>query len=232
MARTRVLIADDEEVFREGLARLLKDQPHIEVISQCGSGKEAVEKSKETRPEVILMNSHTSDLGALETITRIKEHSPEIKIAILTRPGVGPDPLRALKAGARAYLAKTISVENLVKSIDLISSGRIIISPVFSEKFLAEIAAADNADSLKTDETKSGLSEREIEIATLISQGHTNKEIAQKLFIAENTAKVHVKNMLEKLELRNRQQLVAYVILQKWVTTDETVEEGRQNGSS
>ncbi len=225
MKQIKVLIADNEEVFREGLARLLKDQPHIEVVCQCGSGKEAIEKSKETKPDVILINSQISDYDALEAVKEIVESSPEVKIAMITRPGVGPDPLRVLKAGARACLAKSISADDLVKSIGLISSGRIIISPVFAEKFLDEIASAEKADSAKAAETKSRLSKREIEIATLIAEGSTNKEIAQKLFIAESTVKVHVKNALNKLELRNRQQLAAYAVLQNWVTAATVTQE-------
>ncbi len=225
MEPIRVLLVDNEEVFREGLAKLLKDQPHIEVIYQCANGKEAIEKSKETKPDVILMSSQISDQDALEAVKEIRESSPEAKVAMICRPGEGPNPLQMLKAGARAYLAKSISAADLVKSIELISSGRIIISPVFAEKFLDEIVSAEKADNAKAIETKPSLSEREIEIARLITEGSTNREIAQKLFIAENTVKVHVKNILKKLELRNRQQLVAYAVLQNWVTTPVTTQQ-------
>ncbi len=215
----RVLLVDNEEVFLEGLSRLLKDQPHIEIVYQCSSGKEAIEKSNETKPDVILMSSQIKDLDALEAIKEIRKHSPDTKVAMITRPGEEPNPLQFLRSGARAYLAKTISAIDLVKSIDLISSGRIIIGRDFARAFLDEIASAEKVDSAKAAETKSSLSVREIEIARLITEGNTNKEIAQRLFIAENTVKVHVKNILKKLELRNRQQLVAYTVLQNWVTT-------------
>jgi DNA-binding NarL/FixJ family response regulator len=225
MEQIKVLIADNEEVFREGLARLLKDQPHIEIVCQCGGGKEAIEKSKETKPDVILMNSQISEYDALEAVKEIRKCLPEVKVAMISRPEVGPNPLHVLKAGARACLSRSISANDLVKSIELISSGRIIISPVFAEKFLDEIASAEKADDTKAAETKSSLSKREIEIATLIAEGSTNKEIAKKLFIAENTVKVHVKNILNKLDLRNRQQLAAYTVLQHWVTAAAATQE-------
>lgn len=225
MEQIKVLIADNEEVFREGLAKLLKDQPHIEVVYQCGTGKEAIEKSKEMKPDVILMNSQISDYDALEAVKEIREHLPEVNVAMIGRPGAGPNPLDILKTGARACLARSISAADLIKSIELISSGRIIISPVFAENFLSEIASAEKADDTKAAETKSSLSPREIEIATLIAEGSTNKEIAQKLFVAENTVKVHVKNILSKLELRNRQQLAAYAVLQNWVTAGAATQE-------
>lgn len=225
MEPIKVFLVDNEEVFREGLVRLLKDQSHIEIVYQCGSGKEAIEKSHETKPDIILMSSQTPDFDALEAVKEIRKHSPDVKVAIITRPGEGPNPLTILKSGAKAYLAKTISATDLVKTIDLISSGRIIIGHEFAQDFLDEIASAEKVDNEKADVTKSSLSEREIEIAMLITEGYTNKEIAQKLFIAENTVKVHVKNILKKLELRNRQQLVAYTVLQKWVTNPTTLQE-------
>jgi DNA-binding NarL/FixJ family response regulator len=220
MEAIKVLLVDNEEVFREGLARLMNDQSHIEVIYHCGSGKEAIEKGLETKPDVIMVSSQISDGDAIETVKEMQKRSPEAKIAMIARPEEGLNPLQILKAGAKAYLAKNISATDLVKSIELISSGRIIVSPVFAEKFLDEISATEKDDSSKAFDTKSSLSDREMEIVILIVEGGTNKEIAQRLFIAENTVKVHVKNILAKLELRNRQQLVAYAVLQNWVTAD------------
>jgi DNA-binding NarL/FixJ family response regulator len=228
MEPIKVLLVDNEEVFREGLVKLLKDQPHIEIVYQCSSGKEAIEKSNETKPDVVLMSSQISDFDALEAVKEIKKNSPDIRVAMITRLGEGPNPLQILKSGARGYLAKTISAADLVKTIELISSGRIIIGHEFAKSFLDEIDSAEEVDSIEAAETKSSLSEREIEIAVLITEGYTNKEIAQILFIAENTVKVHVKNILKKLELRNRQQLVAYTVLQNWMTDPSIQEEDLQ----
>lgn len=225
MAPIRILLLDNEEVFREGLAKLFKDQPHIEVVYQCASGKEAAEKSKESKPDVILISSQLSDSDILEAIDRMRKNAPEAKVAMMTRSGEGPNPVRILQSGARAYLSKSISSADLIKSIELISSGRIIISPTFAEKFLDEISSAEQMDDTKGTNTTSGLSAREMEIVKLIVEGCTNKEIAKRLFIAENTAKVHVKNILSKLELRNRQQLVAYAVVHNWANTTDTDEE-------
>jgi two-component system nitrate/nitrite response regulator NarL len=216
MKQIKVIIADNEELFREGLARLLDEQAHIELVCQCSSSIEAIEKSRETKPDVILIDSELSDFDALGTVEEINKCSPEIKVGMFTRPGGRPGPLHVLRAGARACLAKNIAADDLIKSIELISSGRIIISPLFADEFIAEIITAEKAGGGAA-ETKSGLSEREIEIATLIAGGSTNKEIAGKLVIAESTVKVHVKNILRKLDLRNRQRLAAYAVLQNWV---------------
>ncbi len=231
MEPIRVLLVDSEEVFREGLAKLLKEQPHIEVVYQCGTGKEAIEKSKEMKPDVILMDSQIAGCNAREAVEEIGKSSPGVKVAIMARPGVEAAPLGIIKAGARAYLAKGISAADLIKSVELISSGRIIISHHFAERFLDEIASLTEVKSEKGTKVESGISEREMEIVRLIVEGATNKEIAKRLFIAENTVKVHVKNILNKLELRNRQQLVAYAVLQNWVTAN-TKTEGKDSHSS
>jgi DNA-binding NarL/FixJ family response regulator len=220
----RVMLVDNEEVFREGLTKLLLEKPHIKVVYQCANGKEAIEKSKETKPDVILMNSQISECDTLETIKEMRDRLPEVKIAMITRSGESPNPINILKAGARACLSKNISSDDLVKSIELISSGRIIISPHFAEDLLKDILSAEKTDDSKVAETKTALSEREIELVIMVAEGNTNKEIAKKLFIAENTVKVHVKNILNKLKLRNRQQLAVYAVLQNLVTANTKTE--------
>jgi len=217
MEKIRVMLVDNEEVFREGLSKLLQDQPHIDVVYQCETGKEAIAKSTKTKPNVILINGQISENDTLEAVKEIREKLPDVKIALITRPEAPSNPINILKAGAMACLTKNISANDLVKSIELISSGRIIISPQFAQDFLNDIMAVETSDDNQDVEAKSILSQREIEIVILIAEGFTNKEIAEKLFIAGNTVKVHVKNILNKLELRNRQQLAAYAVLQNWV---------------
>jgi DNA-binding NarL/FixJ family response regulator len=224
MEPIKVLLVDNEEVFREGLAKLLNEQPHIDVVYHCSNNNEAIKKSKETMPDIILMDSQVAEGQITEAIKDIKKLSPEVKVAIIARPGDQVSSLDIIKSGARAFLAKNISAVDLVKSIELISGGRIIISPLFAEKFINEIATSEDLSS-KDGVLESILSEREMEVVKLIAEGVTNKEIGERLTITENTVKVHVKNILNKLELRNRQQLAAYAVLQNWVTTVKTNEE-------
>jgi two-component system NarL family response regulator len=187
----KVILVDNEEVFREGLSKLLNEQPHIAVLHHCDNGKEAIQKSKEFNPDVILIDGHLSEGKVLETIADIRESSPDSKVILISRPDMKTAPIDALKAGARACLSRNISFSDMLKSIELISSGRIIISPFFAQKFLDDITP-QKMDNVQTD---SELSEREIEIAILIAQGESNKGISEKLFISESTVKVHVKNI-------------------------------------
>ena len=138
MEQIRLLIADDEEVFREGLVRLLKDQPHIKIVHQCGSGQDVLRKSQETKPDIILLDSQITGCDVLEAVEEINKCSPEVKVVMITRPEASPNPLHILKAGARGCLAKSTSVDDLVKSIELISSGRIIISPLMVSQLVDE----------------------------------------------------------------------------------------------
>jgi DNA-binding NarL/FixJ family response regulator len=219
MEPIKLIIIDSEEVFREGVAKLLLEQTSIDVVYRGGPGKHAIEKCTETKPDLVLIDSHIADYDAFQTVREIRSGSPDSKVVILSRPDSGKNPVDFMKIGARAFLSKNISVKDLIKSIDLISSGRIIISPSFAENFLEELRSKPGPDA-KTPEPSAGISPRELEIALLVAEGATNKEIADKLFITENTAKVHVKNILNKLELKNRQQLAVYAVMKEWVKTN------------
>lgn len=222
MEPIRVLLVDNEEVFRQGLAKLIEDQPHMRIVYQGGDAHEALIKAEQLRPDVVLIDSQTAETDVASLITDIIKLSPEAKVALFARDGSDVALVDTVKAGARACLAKSISAADLVKSIELVSSGRIIISPEFAEKFLKEITPIATPEAHEAEHTV--LSQRELEIVQQVALGASNKEIAAKLIIAENTVKVHVKNILNKLELRNRQQLVAYAVLRNWVTLESKLE--------
>jgi DNA-binding NarL/FixJ family response regulator len=216
----KLAIIDNEEVFREGITKLLKDQAKMEIVFQGNSSQEAIEKCNRTKLDIVLLDSHITGVDALQVVKEIKASSPEIKVVLLSRSDSGKNALDFMKAGARAFLAKNISAGDLIKSLELISSGRIIISPLFAEKFLEDISFNTSEKNSGESVPTSVLSGREMQIALLIAEGDTNKEIAEKLFITENTAKVHVKNILNKLELKNRQQLAVYAVVKEWVMSN------------
>jgi DNA-binding NarL/FixJ family response regulator len=229
MEPIKLIIVDSEEVFREGIAKLLKEQAKMEIIFQGSSGQEAIEKCNKIKPDLVLIDSHVTDFDALKAVKEIKECSPDVKVVMLSRSDSGKNPVDFMKAGARAFLAKNISASDLIKSLELISSGRVIISPHFAEKFLEDLSSAENEGAASTPSTSFVLSKRELEIAKLIAQGATNKEIAKTLFITENTAKVHVKNILNKLGLKNRQQLAVYAVMKEWIKSDPDADKGAAN---
>jgi NarL family two-component system response regulator LiaR len=220
----RVLLADNKEVFREGLARLLEEQEHIEVVLQCSGAEETVQRTKDIEPDVVLINTDISDFGKTKTAQKISKACPGVKVAMLTDSESEEDLFSAIEAGAIGYLLKDMKVDDLMKSIDLIAKGEVVVSPPLAGKLV------DKLGDMKPSEAgvKDSLSEREQDILKLLVKGSTNKEIAESLFIAENTAKVHIKSILEKLRLRNRQQAAAYAVKQGLATevtvTEETAE--------
>ena len=217
MEQIKVLLADGKEIFREGLARLLDEQEHIRVVSRCSNGEQAIEKVKETKPDVVLIDTNISECDSSRATRQMNESSPEVKVAMLTDSKDKDDLFSAIEAGATGYLLKDMKVGELIESIDLIGRGEVVVSPPLAGKLV------DKLSSIKANEAddKDGLSKREVEILELLTKGATNKEIAETLFITENTAKVHLKNIMEKLQLRNRQQAVAYAV-KKGLVTDIT----------
>ena len=214
MGRLKVLLADDKEVFREGLARLLEEQGYIEVVSQCANGKQAIKDVKETKTDVVLIDSNILDCGSNEATREMKKSSPLVRVAVLTDSKNERELFSAIESGATGYLQKNTKVEDLVKSIDLIGKGEVVISPPLAEKLVGKFASMRQKEA----EEPTGLTNREVEIVKLLPKGLTNKEMAETLFVTDNTVKVHVKNILEKLQLRNRQQLAAYAVQEGLVT--------------
>ena len=208
MEQIKVLLADDKEMFREGLARLLNEQEHIEVVSQCSNNNEAIEKVKETKPDVVLMDTDISECDATKAIRQMNESAPEVKVAMLTDSKREGDLFSAIEAGATGYLLKDMKVGELVESIDLIGKGEVVVSPPLARKLIRKVTSTGAIEA----GTKDSPSAREIEILKLLAKGAPNKEIAEALFITENTVKVHMKNILEKLGLRNRQQAAVYAV--------------------
>ena len=214
MGRLKVLLADDKEVFREGLARLLEEQEYIEVISQCANGKQAIKDVKETKTDVVLIDSNILDCGNNEATREIKKSSPQVRVAVLTDSKNERELFSAIESGATGYLQKDAKVEDIVKSIELIGKGEVVVSPPLAEKLVGKFASMRQKEA----EEPTGLTDREVEMVKLLPKGLTNKEMAETLFVTDNTVKVHVKNILGKLQLRNRQQLAAYAVQKGLVT--------------
>jgi len=214
MGQLKVLLADEKEVFREGLARLLGEQEHIEVVYRCSNGKQAIERVKEMKPDVVLIDNNISDCGSKEATQEIKGLFPGVQVALLTDSENEQELFSAIESGATGYLLKDMKVDDLIKSVDLIGKGEVVVSPPLGEKLVGKFASMRQ----KEPERQTGLTQQELEIVKLLAKGATNKEIAETLFVTENTAKVHLKNILRKLGLRNRQQVAAYAVQQGLAT--------------
>lgn len=207
----RILLVDDHILFRKGVAALLARRPDMEVVGDASNGLEAITAARELVPDVILMDIHMPKCDGLEATRMIKRELPHVKIVILTVSDDDQNLFKAIKSGAQGYLLKDLEPAKLYDMLESISRGEAPLSGVLAAKILQEFARP-NADSTPMPEMIDELTARETEILQLVVDGKTNKEIAANLFIAENTVKIHLRNILEKLHLQNRIQAAVYAV--------------------
>ena len=205
----RVLLVDDHALFRAGLATLLKAWG-LQVVAQAGNGEEAIAKAREFNPDLIFMDINMPSPNGLEATRAIKAESPDTKIIILTVSDDEEDLFEAIKSGAEGYLLKNLREEEFADLVRRIDRGEPVMSPILAKKLLQEFARLKEEEHRP--EIEAGLTVREQEVLEELAHGSTNKEIAAALYISENTVNYHMKNILSKLHLRNRTQVVAWAL--------------------
>jgi DNA-binding NarL/FixJ family response regulator len=209
----RLLVVDDHDLFRAGLASLLSAESGIEVVGQASGGKPGVRLAAELRPDVILMDVRMPDIGGPEATRLILSNDPEAKVLALTVSSDDADVSAVLQAGAVGFLSKDTPIDSLVVAIFAAASGAAWLSPRAAEVVLGRIRTA--APKPPEDSAPLGLlSEREIDVLRLIANGMENAEIAKALSISPRTAKNHVSNILAKLGLPSRVQAAVYAVRQ------------------
>lgn len=205
----RVLIVDDHILFREGLVGLLRSQSDMEVIGECGTVREAVETALHAKPDVILMDYSLPDGTGVEATHEILAALPDTSIIFLTVHDNDERMITAMRSGARGYLLKNLSVNKLLASLRALERGEAAISRVMMKRVLEEFAQSTPPVSQEPSPLI-GLTSREIEVLQELADAITNQEIANRLYISENTVKNHVHNILEKLNLSNRREAIEF----------------------
>jgi DNA-binding NarL/FixJ family response regulator len=212
----RVLLADPHALFRRGVRLVLDDERDIEVVGECADGLEAVDRIVELVPDLVLIDVTMPGVSGIEATRRARSLVPSVKVAILTVSESDDDLFAAVRAGATGYLLKEVSIEELPDAVRAVARGHSLISPSMASRLLGEF----NALSRRVEEqrgTAPRLSDRELEVLRLVARGLSNKDIAAELVIAENTVKNHVRNILEKLQLRSRMEAAMYAVREKLV---------------
>lgn len=207
MERTRVLLVDDHALFREGLAGIIRAEPDLEVVGEANDGLEALVKAQELKPDLILMDIQMPGMDGLEATRHIKQALPETTIVVLTVRDDDEKLFKALKHGAQGYLLKDIRSHEMLEKLRAALSGDAAFSPALAGKVLGEFRRL----SLKTriDPSKDGeggLTEREMEVLSLVATGATDKDVAEQLMISLNTVKTHMRNILSKLHVSSRRE--------------------------
>jgi DNA-binding NarL/FixJ family response regulator len=211
----RILLVDDHVLFRKGVAALLETRPDIEIVGEAKDGLEAIEAARENIPDVILMDIHMPKCDGLEATRRIKREMPHVKIVMLTVSDEEQHLFEAIKSGAQGYLLKNLEPYQLYDLLESISRGEAPLSGAIATKILKEFTRPSQ-DSTQQQQAAiiEELTPREAEVLQLVSEGKTNKEIAAILFLSENTVKIHLRNILDKLHLQNRIQVAVYAVRQ------------------
>ncbi len=218
----RVVIADDHPLFRDGLRSLLEARG-IDVVAEARNGREAVDEARRLKPDVVLMDLNMPELGGLDATRLISAELPEVKVVVLTASEDDADLFEAIKSGAQGYLFKNLDSAEFFRLLDGVAQGEPALTPGLARKLLGEFARPPAAAPAPQTHEAQSLTEREREVLDLLVQGvTTNRDLAERLVVTENTVKYHLRNILDKLHVQNRAQVVAYAVRHGMVDTTGT----------
>ena len=206
----RVLIADDQQMVRQGFTVLLNTKPDIEVIGQAVDGLDAVAKVAELAPDVVLMDIRMPELNGIDATRHITDETPHIRVLVLTTFDLDEYVYEALRAGASGFLLKDASADQLAEAVRVVAAGDALLAPGITRRLIAQFSRLDGRSRAPLKERVGDLTERETEVLALIAQGLSNAEIADRLVVAEQTVKTHVGRILVKLGLRDRTQAAVF----------------------
>jgi len=210
MTKIRVLLADDHELFRQGIRRLLESTPDIEIVGEAATGRETVGLVEDLAPDIVLLDIAMPELSGIDAARVIKTASPRTGIIMLTVHADEEFLFEAIKAGAMGYLLKDASSEELFRAIRVVHGGEGLLAPSMAAKVIREFARSPERPDLALVTTP--LTAREVEILQHVASGLANKEIAQRLAISERTVKNHLSNIMAKLHVNSRTQAAVYAL--------------------
>ena len=197
-AKVRILVADDHPMLREGLVAVLSTQPDFEVVGQASTGAEVIRQVTKLKPDVVLLDLEMPELDGVEVLERLQQAEIDARVVVFTAYDTDERILGALRAGARGYLLKGASREEIFNAVRVIHSGGSLLQPGVTTKLLQQISQD------RVSRGSEALTPREVEVLALLAQGLHNKEISERLFISERTVKYHVSSLLAKLGAENR----------------------------
>ncbi len=219
MSKIRVLLVDDHAILRAGLMRLLEEESDIEVVGEAENGREGVQKVQELRPDIVLMDIGMPVMNGMEATKQIKKRNQDVKILVLTMHDNEEYLFQVLQAGAAGYVLKKAADSDLVNAIHVVNNGDCFLYPS-----AAKMVVEDYLEKLRQGQEPTtsydSLTDREREILKLVAEGYTNREIAETLFISVKTVETHKANIMEKLNLHKRAELVRYAIRKGMLQVD------------
>lgn len=209
MTKIKVLIVDDHQVVRQGLRTFLELQEDVLVVGEAEDGQTAVEMVRQLNPNVVLMDLVMPHLDGISATRQVKSLAPNVKVIALTSFTEDDKVFPAIQAGASSYLLKDVSPDDLVEAIRAAHRGEARLHPDIARKLMEQVA---HQSTPSRESHVENLTDRELDVINLVSQGRSNQEIAKELVISEKTVKTHISNILSKLQLEDRTQLAIYAI--------------------
>jgi DNA-binding NarL/FixJ family response regulator len=206
----RVVLADDQTLVREGLALMLSFVDGVEVVGVAADGEQAVELVTEHHPDVALLDLRMPRVDGIEAIRRLAETAPDVQVVVLTTYADDESVMSALRAGARGYLTKDASSEEIERAISDAAAGRTRLDPAVQQRLVELVTGSPSATMSGVTPPGGALTERESEVLALMADGLGNREIARRLFVTEATVKTHVNNLFGKLDVTDRAAAVAW----------------------
>jgi DNA-binding NarL/FixJ family response regulator len=218
MSSPSIVIVDDAPLIQAGLAAALEAEGFA-IVGQASDAMSAVSLARDRNPQIVLLDVLMPGISGLEVVAKIREVSPKSAVVLLTSSESGEDLLKAIKGGARGYIVKTTPMPELVASLRDVLEGGAVVSPAMGGKLFDTVAQLLKHRDLASTRRPT-LTGREIEVLKSIAEGHTSREIGERLYISENTVKNHVRNILDKLGLRSRNEAVMYAIREELISID------------
>ncbi len=215
----RVMIADDHTVVRQGIRTLLQAEPDLTVVGEAEDGRDAVRLARELHPDVIVMDLAMPGMDGMEATRSIKQALPQTQVVALTVHESDEYFFRVLHAGASGYVLKRAAASELLSAVRAVARGEVFLFPAVAKKLLADYLVRSQAKDER--DIYAGLTAREHEILTLIAEGLTNREIADRLVLSLSTVQTHYTHILEKLNLHNRAELIKYALRHGLIQADE-----------
>ncbi len=218
MSKIKVLVVDDHSVVREGIRMVLETDPELQVVGEAASGEEAIEKVRDLLPDVVVMDIGMPGLSGFEATQRIRQSNPDVKVLALTVHDSEAYVFQMLRAGAVGYVLKRAPSADVIKAVKTAYKGEAILHPSVTKLLIRDyLSRAERGEEASYEL----LSDREREILKLITEGQTNKEIAEMLFLSVKTVQAHRANLMRKLGLHDRVELVKYAIRKGIIGLDE-----------
>jgi DNA-binding NarL/FixJ family response regulator len=226
----RVLLVDDQELVRTGFRMILADEDGIEVVGEGSNGREALDLAARATPDVVVMDIRMPVMDGVEATRRLAAGGagdrPTPRVLVLTTFDADEHVVEALRAGASGFLLKDVTPADFVRAIRIVAAGDALIAPSVTRRLLERFASAASSADASYGKALAALTEREVEVLRLVAQGLSNREIAERLTLAEPTVKTHVSHLLLKLDMRDRAQLVM------WAYEAGVVRPGAGDGST